>query len=182
MVNYPVNMFKIKQLNNHAETLSYIGHVDNVIKGIIPENLKNRRLLASDFEYGFECGSPQGMYNLGECVLLNGMIYSSRTDISRKEREPLMWGPEFMTSGIFTIPKGTKHNYTTKYFSFNKDIKLSELYQEIFTAVQAPYAIVGCVELSYIRAKAITRAPIDHKNILKMPKIIIKKLTILIIT
>ncbi|XSZ47666.1 hypothetical protein ACP8HZ_04730 [Francisella noatunensis] len=100
-------MIFLEKQNDNAETLAYIGHVDNVIHSIVPEELKYRRFLASDFDYGFELGSPQSIYNLGECILLNNMIYSSRTDVSRSERDPIMWGPEFVTTGIFIIPKNT---------------------------------------------------------------------------
>ena len=85
-------MLKIEKLNDDAEVLAYIGHVDNVINGIIPDELKNRRFLAADYQYGFELGSPQSIYNLGESIFLNGMLYASRTDVSRTERSALMWG------------------------------------------------------------------------------------------
>ena len=43
-------MLKIERLNEQTETLAYIGHVDNVINGIIPDALNNRRFLASDYQ------------------------------------------------------------------------------------------------------------------------------------
>mgnify|MGYP003676749149 CR=1 FL=1 len=163
-------MFKIEKLNNSQETLAYIGHVDNVIKGNIPEELKHKRFLASDFDYGFELGSPQSIYNMGECIMLNGMLYSSRTDVTRTERDPLMWGPEFVTSGIFIIPKEAMVNFTAKYFSFDEPCTLARLYDEIYKNLQAPFAVVGCVELAYIRGASITRAPIDNVNIFENAK------------
>ena len=103
--------------------------------------------------------------NLGECILLNGMVYSSRTDISRSERDPLMWGPEFVTSGIFLIPKNTAPNLKLEYFSFHRADTLSDLYQEIYKKVKRPFALVGNVELAEIYAESITKAPIDNINI-----------------
>ena len=47
-------MYEIKCLLHYSVKLVYIGHVDNVIEGVLPENLKNKRFLASDFDYGFE--------------------------------------------------------------------------------------------------------------------------------
>ncbi len=158
-------MIKFKCLNDNPVVLGFIGHVNNVIKGEIPESLKHKRFLASDFDYGFELGSPQSVYNLGECILLNDMLYSSRTDISRTERDPLMWGPEFVTSGIFIIPKHTPVNFSVKYFSFDEPCTLSALYDEIYAKMQGPFAVVGCIELAHIRAATITRAPIDNQNI-----------------
>ena len=58
-------MLKIEKYNEDAEMLAYIGHVNNVINGEIPEALLNRRFLTSDYQYGFELGSPQSIYNLG---------------------------------------------------------------------------------------------------------------------
>ena len=158
-------MFKINQLNNRSETLAYIGHVNNVINGEIPDNLRNKRFLASNYDYGFELGSPQSIYNLGECIMLNGMLYSSRTDISRTERDPLMWGPEFVTSGIFLIPKNTAISCKAQYFSFDKENSLAELYRAIYDEIKGPFAVVGCIELAKIHAEAITRPPIKKENI-----------------
>ena len=158
-------MLKIEKLNDNSEMLAYIGHVDNVINGIIPDELNNRRFLASDYQYGFELGSPQSVYNLGESIFLNGMLYTSRTDISRTERNALMWGPEFTTTGIFIIPKSAKENLHLKYFSFTEAKTLADIYAEIFNEVKAPFAVVGCVELAQIHAKAITRPPINHENV-----------------
>ncbi|KFJ42070.1 hypothetical protein IBE48_00820 [Francisella philomiragia] len=158
-------MIFLEKQNNNAETLAYIGHVDNVIHGIVPEELKYRRFLASDFDYGFELGSPQSIYNLGECILLNNMIYSSRTDVSRSERDPLMWGPEFVTTGIFLIPKNTPVSYIAKYFSFDTESTLADIYKQIYAQLKSPFAIVGCVQFSQVNAEAITKAPINSENI-----------------
>jgi hypothetical protein len=158
-------MIFFEKQNDNAETLAYIGHVDNVIHGIVPEELQHKRFLASDFDYGFELGSPQSVYNLGECILLNNMIYSSRTDISRTERDPLMWGPEFVTTGIFLIPKNTPVNYYVKYFSFDHEYSLADIYRQIYKQLRSPFAVVGCAQFSTVNAEAITKAPINRENI-----------------
>lgn len=158
-------MLQIEKINDDAEVLAYIGHVDNVINGIIPDALNNKRFLASDYRYGFELGSPQSVYNLGESIFLNGMLYTSRTDISRTERSALMWGPEFTTTGIFIIPRSANENLHLKYFSFTEAITLADIYTEIFAEVKGPFAVVGCLELAQIHAKAITRPPINHENV-----------------
>jgi hypothetical protein len=158
-------MLKIEEINDGAEILAYIGHVDNVINGIIPEALKNRRFLANDYQYGFELGSPQSIYNLGESIFLNGMLYASRTDVSRTERNALMWGPEFTTTGIFIIPDSASENLHLKYFSFSDAMTLAQIYAEIYRKIECPFAVVGCIELEKIHAKAITRPPINHENV-----------------
>jgi hypothetical protein len=73
---------KIEKYNEDAETLAYIGHVNNVINGEIPKALLNKRFLASDYQYGFVLGSPQSINNLGESTFFNGMLYTNRTDSS----------------------------------------------------------------------------------------------------
>ena len=158
-------MLKIEKYNNDTEVLAYIGHVNNVINGEIPESLRNRRFLASDYQYGFELGSPQSIYNLGESIFLNGILYTSRTGPNRTERSPLMWGPEFTTTGIFIIPKSAKENLHLKYFSFSEASTLSAIYAEIYQQVKGPFAVVGCIELEHMRAKAITRPPINNENV-----------------
>jgi len=102
--------------------------------------------------------------------MLNGMIYSARTDISRTERDPLMWGPEFVTSGIFIVPKDTPVSYNATYFSIDNELTLVELYKSIYEELKTPFAVVGCLELEKINAEAITRAPIENENIFKNAK------------
>ena len=145
--------------------LAYEGHVDNVIKGIIPEYLKNKRFSALDVKFGFELGSPQGIYNLGECIILNDLIYSSRTDTTRNFRDPLMWGPEFVTSGIFVVPKSGEHTHLVKYCDLDENISLRKLYQFLYKKLEGPFAIAGCAELSFMRSRSITYSPIEHENI-----------------
>jgi hypothetical protein len=52
-----------------------------------------------------------------------------------------------------------------KYFSFSKANTLSHIYTEIYKTVKGPFAVVGCIELEHIRAKAISRPPINHENV-----------------
>jgi hypothetical protein len=76
-----------------------------------------------------------------------------------------MWGPEFTTTGIFIIPKSARPNLHLKYFSFSKANTISHIYAEIYKTVKGPFAVVGCIELEHIRAKAISRPPINHENV-----------------
>lgn len=161
---------KFDKLSSNKNILSYIGSVDNVIKGIIPDELKHRRFSASEVKFGFELGSPQGIYNMGECILMNGLLYSSRTDKTRSDRDPLMWGPEFVTSGIFLIPNECKANQKISYCSLDNSIPLRSLYEQIYSHTHKPFAITGCAELALLRSKSITYSPIDKENIFSNDK------------
>ncbi len=157
--------FRIKELSKNKNTLAYIGSVDNVIAGIIPEELKSRRFNASKVKFGFELGSPQGIYNMGECIVMNSLIYSSRTDKTRKERDPLMWGPEFVTSGIFLVPANCEANLEISYCSLDNILKLKDIYSQIYDKVRKPFFIAGCVEFDLLRSHSITYSPIEKENI-----------------
>ena len=146
-------------------TLSYIGHVNNVINGIVPANLKNRRFMADSFKYGFEAGTPQGIYNIGECILMNGLIYSSRTDPTRKERDHLMWGPEFVTPGMFLVPHSCNASFIGDYCSLYEGVTFDEFYKFLFDKIKIPFTVVGCAELSYCRTISVTHSPIDKECI-----------------
>lgn len=146
-------------------TLAFEGHVDNVIKGYIPEYLKSKRFKASSIKYGFELGSPQGIYNLGECIIFNDIIYSSRTDPTRSERDPLMWGPEFVTSGVFVVPKDVDPTHITRYCDLEESISLRNIYKNLYERLGGPFAIVGCAELTFMRSRSITYSPIEEENI-----------------
>ncbi len=160
-----MEFFFIKELSKNKNTLAYIGSVDNVIAGIIPEELKNRRFNASKVKFGFELGSPQGIYNMGECIVMNSLIYSSRTDKTRKERDPLMWGPEFVTSGIFLVPSNCEANLEISYCSLDNILKLKDIYSQIYDKVRKPFFIAGCVEFDLLRSHSITYSPIEKENI-----------------
>ena len=155
----------ITEASTNKNTLAYIGSVDNVIKGIVPDALKNRRFLASKVRCGFELGSPQGIFNMGECVVMNGLLYSSRTDTTRAERDPLMWGPEFVTSGIFLVPQACEENLKISYCSLESSLTMRNVYQQIYARTQAPFAIAGCAELALLRSRSITYSPIEKENI-----------------
>ncbi len=161
---------KIRNKSEKGNILAYIGSVDNVINGIVPEELKNRRFDASKVKFGFELGSPQGIYNLGECILMNSLIYSSRTDKTRKERDPLMWGPEFVTSGMFLVPQGCVENMEISYCSLERSLTLESIYRQIYLISEKPLAVIGCAELSLLRSKSITYSPIEKENIFTYEK------------
>jgi len=156
---------QITEAGTARNTLAYIGSVDNVIKGVVPDDLKNRRFLASKVQYGFELGSPQGIFNMGEAIVMNGLLYSSRTDTTRSERDPLMWGPEFVTSGIFLIPRNCERNLQVSYCSLERSLPLRSLYTQIHARAGRPFAIAGCAELSLLRSRSITYSPIEKENI-----------------
>jgi len=156
---------KINRLSKKKNTLAYIGSVGNVIAGIIPEELKSRRFNASKVKFGFELGSPQGIYNMGECIIMNSLIYSSRTDTTRKDRNPLMWGPEFVTSGIFLVPSKCEANLEISYCSLDKIFKLKDIYSIIYERVRKPFFIAGCIEFEQLRSHSITYSPIEKENI-----------------
>ncbi|HRZ86274.1 MAG TPA: hypothetical protein P5287_00515 [bacterium] len=155
----------ITHLSGHKNILASIGSVENVIKGVVPDELKNRRFFASKVKYGFELGSPQDIYTMGECVILNDLIYANRTDDTRTDRDPLMWGHEFVTSGILLIPRDTRPNYAVEYVSLEGGPALRDIYAKIYAKIKKPFAIAGCAELSDLRATAITAPPINRENI-----------------
>ncbi len=156
---------RITKLSDQPCIMEYIGHVNNVISGKVPNELLNRRFRASDFSFGFEAGSPQGIFNIGEGIMFNDVFYSSRTDFTRKQRDPLMWGPEFVTPGIFLVPKSQMPNYSIEFCTLEKYISFKELYRELYKKFRGPFAIAGCSELSHLRSMSITFSPIEHENI-----------------
>lgn len=155
----------IQQLSDFKNTLTFVGSVENVINGVIPEELKHRRFAAGKVKYGFELGSPQGIYNLGECIIINSLIYSSRTDFTRTSRDPLMWGPEFVTPGMFLVPKTSEPNFSLSYCSLDREFSFNTLYQMIYEKSGRPFAIAGCAELVNLRSMTITYSPIEKENI-----------------
>jgi len=155
----------LTKLSDKKNLLSSIGSVDNVIKGVVPDELKDRRFLAADFQFGFELGSPQGILNMGECILFNDLLYSSRTDATRAERDPLMWGPEFVTSGIFLVTKENEPNYQASYCSIDESLPLRDFYTRIYAHTGLPFAVAGCAELALLNSRSITYSPIEKENI-----------------
>jgi hypothetical protein len=76
-----------------------------------------------------------------------------------------MWGPEFVTSGIFLVPQGCEENFQVAYCSLESRLTLRSIYSEIYSRTGAPFAIAGCAELSLLRSRSITYSPIEKENI-----------------
>lgn len=160
-----MSVLTFQNLRQEPNAMASIGSVENVISGMVPPELKNRRFLASKVLYGFELGSPQGIYNLGEAILFNDLLYSSRTDATRSQRDPLMWGPEFVTSGIFLVPRTCEPNLIASYCTLDEPLTLREIYRQIYAETQAPFALAGCAELEVLHSRSITYSPIEQENI-----------------
>lgn len=158
-------MINIKKINDESQTLAYIGHVNNVINGIVPEELKNVRFQAKDFECGFELASPEGIASLGESIFFNSFIYTSRTDYKAKGKSSLIYGTDFVTTGIFIVPKGASINYEVQYTSLDKSLSLADIYAEIYKELDAPFALIGCCELDLVNYESISKSPINNENI-----------------
>lgn len=158
-------MFELTPLGAEPQKHYYIGSVENVLHAEVPQELREKRFLAADFKYGFELASPQSIYNLGEAILLNGMLYASRTDETRSERNPLMWGPEFVTPGIFLLPHEAKPTHSFRFFDFDDPVSFTGLYEHLYAQIKKPFSVMGCMELETLHSSEIIHAPIDGKGI-----------------
>ncbi len=81
-----------------------------------------------------------------------------------------MWGPEFVTPGMFLVPHLCGASYVGDYCSLYQGISFDEFYEILFNKIKRPFTVAGCAELSYCRTISVTHSPIekecifDHKD------------------
>ncbi|HSX11831.1 MAG TPA: hypothetical protein VLF94_08965 [Chlamydiales bacterium] len=135
-----------------------IGTVTDTLKGVIDPKLKKKRFRASDYSFGFAGGSPREITSIGESVLVGGVCYATSTDIESPDYGKVIHGPEFVTGGMFLLPKGA---LPTHLLTLSESMKFEDLISEIYHSVQRPVAFVGLWDSEILSTMAIGRAAID---------------------
>lgn len=165
-----MNHFSINLISQYSICALHLGTVQDVIKGIVSGQLKHRRFDASDYQSGFEIGSAQNFEALGEAMLVNNRLFSTSTDPKSHDYGHVVSGPEFVTSGIFLIPKSAKPSF---HLSMNTScgMNLYDLYARVYQTIKKPLAFSGFIKFSQFHANHIEKAPIEGLNIFEHPKV-----------
>ncbi len=148
---------KIISTGGHPTDALAIGSVVDTIAGRIDPKLSMRRFLAADYSFGFEAASPKNLVSIGEAVLVNGICYATSTEEESAEYREVIWGNEFVTGGMFLLPK---HALPTHQLILTERMQLEHLYQEIYRNVQRPVAFVGMWESETLYTATIAKPPI----------------------
>ncbi len=159
----------LKTIHPKPIKAGHIGTVSDVIAGVIPNAFIHQQFNASDFQFGFEMASPNGMLSLGESVLVNGYCYTCSTNINSPTYLQTIAGKKFTTSGIFLIPLKAKPNQTLNQI-IQPSVMLTEIYDALYTAIQRPFAFAGFFDFAPLHATAIAKPPIHQQNIFKHSK------------
>lgn len=157
--------FAIETTGRGAARLGYIGSVIDVIAAMLPDNLSSRKFKAADYAYGFELATPRDRYSLGEALIVNGICYATSTDKGSPDYNHTIFGPEFITGGMFLIPEGLEPSHRVRYEAGSSPLSLADFYAEMFKSLKQPSAFVGVIEFAHFHATAIGKPPIDGKNI-----------------
>lgn len=156
--------FNLKLKNPSPVPVVCIGTVKNVIQGHIPKRLCNRPFNAEDYRCGFELATPLGVESLGETVIVNGHCYTRSTDKASPDYYQTISGRQFISSGLFLIPKNTSASYRLDE-TFSPAMTLSALHQELYKRIKRPYAFAAFIEFDALHCTAIAKAPIHEQNI-----------------
>lgn len=139
-----------------------LGNIQDVIAGKVSDQTTGRVLHASDFAYGFELGTPKEPQSLGETVIVNGYCFTTSTDPSSPEYHQVISGTKFRAGGLFIIPKGMK---PTHQAVFTKKLKLEDIYRNLEQQLAEPFAFAGFFHFVSLHGLALSKAPIEGKNI-----------------
>lgn len=150
-------IMKIISTGHHPTEAYAIGSIVDVVAGRLDPKLSKRRFRAADYSFGFEAASPKNPSSIGESLLVNGTCYTTSTDDTSAEYGKVIWGHEFMTGGMFLLPKQA---LPTHELILTGLTKLEDLYQEIYRKVQRPVAFVGMWESATLYAAIIAKPPI----------------------
>lgn len=148
----------------------FVGHIQNVIEADIPKELFENWILARDIEFGFELASPKGKESLGESVIVNSLCYTTSTDQSSQDFYQVISAPEFITGGMFCLPKASKPTHTWFEEKLTSPLSFQEFYEKSYATIAKPFAFVGFFTFSHFHGIAISQPPINQKNIFEHKK------------
>lgn len=145
--------------------LGHIGSVADVLRGNVPHPLSTRKFQAAEFSFGFEMASPRDLHSLGESVLVNGVCYTTSSDKSSSDYSHTIYGREFLTGGMFIIPRETKPSHLLTFKADGYSCTFSHLYSILFDAVKQPFALAGFMDCVSLHGTAVGKPPIDGQAI-----------------
>jgi hypothetical protein len=163
-MRFYLDSFVLDLLTEEGITCYRIGNVEDVIKGQVNPKLKAKRFDAERFSVGFEIGSPNDFHSLGEAVLVNNQLFATSTDKSSMDYGKLISGNEFVTSGLFILPKNSQASFHLTVSS-EDGIPLYDFYQRLYEKVKRPIAFSGFVAFNHFHANHIEAPPILGLNI-----------------
>jgi hypothetical protein len=141
-----------------------IGSISDTLSGRVDPRLQKRRFLAADYSFGFEAASPRSLSSIGESVLLNGTCYATSTEEESSDYGKVIFGPEFVTGGMFLLPKNAMPTHS---LTLNASMSAENLYQAIYEEVGRPVAFTGIFEASSLYTMQIGKPPIGGLPIFK---------------
>lgn len=142
--------------------LGHIGSVTDVINANLPREVTSKRYAAKDFKMAFEVATPKSVTSLGEAVIVNGYCYTTSTDVTSLEYGQTISGHEFITGGLFLVPQDASPSHRVEIYERKPMI---EFYNEVYEQIFHPLAFGGIFYFSTFHGIAISKPPIDGKNI-----------------
>ncbi|MFN7096494.1 MAG: hypothetical protein ACK4PR_02875 [Gammaproteobacteria bacterium] len=157
----------LKIVNTGASScaMGHIGSVADVIAGRLPTKLATRRFSAPDYAYGFELASSTDKYALGEAIIINDICYTTATNKEAASYFQLTTSQDFITGGIFIIPRDCNPGYIADYHMQAHTLSFEDFYLKLYQAVKKPLAFVALVEFDHFHSVAVGRPPINDKPI-----------------
>ncbi len=156
---------KIKKTGASSCAMGHIGSVADVIAGHLPTKLATKRFSAPDYAYGFELASTNDKEALGEAIIINDICYTTATNKEAANYFQLTTSQDFLTGGIFIIPRDCNPGYIADYPMQGGTLSFEDFYRHLYQAVKKPLAFVALVEFDDFHSVAIGRPPIDNKPI-----------------
>lgn len=154
--------FSIQETGHGPAILGHIGSVEDVIVARLPKEMTDRRYDARDFRFGFELATPKNLSSIGEAMIANDFCYANSTDESSKDYGRTIYGHEFISGGVFLIPKKAEPSHKV---SIQKPISLIDFYNKLNGRLKRPSAFIGLFHFSDFHATAIGKPPVDGRNI-----------------
>ena len=148
-------------------TLWYVGDVNDVIAGRVPEEAPKRWIDADSFLLGFEAGSPEGIGGLGEFLAVNGTAYAKSTDMLSPHYYQVASGPRFVTTGAVFLPRGSKPALTAS-LDGSTTTTMAMLYDDLYRAAgNRAFVVAGFVEWDTLDTLSVSQAPIFGEDLFK---------------
>jgi hypothetical protein len=142
--------------------LGRVGSVEDVIAAKLSPEMTARRYQAGDFKMGFELATPKNLLSLGEAVIANGYCFANSTDRTSAEYDRTISGKEFISGGVFLVPKEAKPSHR---FEVHGKFAMIDFYKKLDQELSRPLVFAGIFHFPDFHGTAIGKPPIDGHNI-----------------
>ncbi|GMQ90709.1 MAG: hypothetical protein BMS9Abin11_0013 [Gammaproteobacteria bacterium] len=152
--------------NKGGITLCLVGQADNRLLGIVPENLKNTHLDASNIQSALGNVALLGWSSLGDGMVLNQQAWLRTTNKKSPRFYGVLKNRYFQSNYLIYLPAGTKAG---KYWQTSHNTDMKAIWSSLARNYGDGVYVSGYIHFGKLNTIAIARPAIDTRPVLQDP-------------